>query len=392
MKIKNLAYTFLLLSFLACSTREKNKLELILEGGSKDFQEVLNNPRREVQILYGEIVDDSIIHHTYQLRNDVYFYPASTVKMPVAFAAIKKAQELGISLDSPLIIDSTKIYPRNLHDDAIHGGPITISKLIQSIFTVSDNTAYNILFGWLGKDYINNLYSSIGIDTRIVHQLGENAFSFDPVSNEYSRKAMIVKSGNDTLTFKEQPQKFSPKYSLEKEIKGKGYINAQGNQVSEPFDFSQKNYVSLEGLVTILERALMPEFFSAKQSFDFTDSTELFLVNTMDMLPKNMPAPFDTLPDNYVKFLHYGNASNVDIPSTTKIRNKVGWAYGYLSDVEYFEDTQHDVRFFLAAVIHVNENDIYNDGKYQYKTVGLPFLDELGDLVYAKELNELNRP
>jgi len=388
MKIQNLSYIILLVLFSACATHDQSKLEIILEGGSKAFKEVLNNPRHEVQILYGEIVDDSIIHHTYHLSNNLYFYPASTVKMPVAFAALKKAQALGISLDSRLIIDSTKIYPRNLHFDAIHGDSITFTTLVQSIFTVSDNTAYNILFGWLGKDYINNLYASMGIETRIVHQLGENAFSFDPVSNQYSRKARIIQSGKDTLFFKEQLQDFDQKYALEKESKGKGYINAQGNQVAEPFDFSAKNHVSLENLLTILERALVPEFLSKKPSFDFTDSTQIFLVNTMDMLPKDMPAPFDTLPDNYVKFLHYGNEPNGKIPSTISIRNKVGWAYGYLSDVAYFEDAQHDIRFFLGAVIHVNENEIYNDGKYQYETVGLPFLDELGDLIYAYELSQ----
>jgi hypothetical protein len=40
----------------------------------------------------------------------------------------------------------------------------------------------------------------------------------------------------------------------------------------------------------------------------------------------------------------------------------------------------------LSAVIYTNENQIINDGKYEYNTVALPFLAELGRQIYAFEL------
>ena len=51
------------------------------------------------------------------------------------------------------------------------------------------------------------------------------------------------------------------------------------------------------------------------------------------------------------------------------IFNKVGWAYGFLSDVSYVVDFENKVEFLVAAVIHVNENQTYNDGVYEYEKI-----------------------
>ena len=40
----------------------------------------------------------------------------------------------------------------------------------------------------------------------------------------------------------------------------------------------------------------------------------------------------------------------------------------------------------LSAVINTNTDAIYNDGKYEYKTIGYPFMKELGQMIYKHEL------
>ena len=40
----------------------------------------------------------------------------------------------------------------------------------------------------------------------------------------------------------------------------------------------------------------------------------------------------------------------------------------------------------LTAVVQSNEDDIYNDNKYEYATVCLPFLKNLGQVIYRYEL------
>jgi hypothetical protein len=64
----------------------------------------------------------------------------------------------------------------------------------------------------------------------------------------------------------------------------------------------------------------------------------------------------------------------------------VGWAYGCLTDVSYVADFKNNVEFMLTATIYVNADGILNDDKYEYETIGWPFMNKLGQAVYAHEL------
>ena len=69
-----------------------------------------------------------------------------------------------------------------------------------------------------------------------------------------------------------------------------------------------------------------------------------------------------------------------------RIFNKVGDAYGFLIDAGYFADYNNNVEFMLSAVIHCNSDGIFNDDKYDYDSVGLPFMKHLGQVIYDHEL------
>jgi hypothetical protein len=79
------------------------------------------------------------------------------------------------------------------------------------------------------------------------------------------------------------------------------------------------------------------------------------------------------------------------IPDHIRIYNKVGNAYGYLTDAAYIVDYQNQVEFLLAATIHVNNDGIFNDGKYEYKEIGYPFLANLGKVIYDYELRRYRK-
>jgi hypothetical protein len=89
-------------------------------------------------------------------------------------------------------------------------------------------------------------------------------------------------------------------------------------------------------------------------------------------------------PDGYCKFFIYGDSEET-IPDTIEIYNKVGFAYGTLTDCAYIRDTEKGVEFMLTATILVNENGIFNDDQYEYEETGLPFLSALGRQVYEYE-------
>jgi hypothetical protein len=104
------------------------------------------------------------------------------------------------------------------------------------------------------------------------------------------------------------------------------------------------------------------------------------------MLPKESLFPqYDTsYNDSYVKFLLYGAHDAVD--TNIRIFNKVGDAYGFLTDAAYIVDFKNNIEFFLSATINCNSDGIYNDDKYDYENVGFPFMKHLGQVIYQYEL------
>ena len=69
----------------------------------------------------------------------------------------------------------------------------------------------------------------------------------------------------------------------------------------------------------------------------------------------------------------------------------MGWAYGFLTDVSYVIDTKNKIEYMLSATIYVNQDEILNDDKYDYETIGIPFLNELGKLVYNYDLKRIRK-
>ncbi|MBK8698054.1 MAG: hypothetical protein IPN29_00040 [Saprospiraceae bacterium] len=65
--------------------------------------------------------------------------------------------------------------------------------------------------------------------------------------------------------------------------------------------------------------------------------------------------------------------------------NKVGWAYGYLTDCSYIFDTDSGAEFLLTATILANGDGIFNDDKYDYEKTGLPFMAALGQEILRIE-------
>ena len=82
----------------------------------------------------------------------------------------------------------------------------------------------------------------------------------------------------------------------------------------------------------------------------------------------------------------YGTRKQERIPGHIRIFNKVGWAYGFLTDVAYVVDFEKKIEFMLSATIYCNSDGVLNDDTYDYETVGLPFLEQLGRVVYEYEL------
>ncbi|MBU2493772.1 MAG: class A beta-lactamase-related serine hydrolase [Bacteroidetes bacterium] len=373
---------------------QDNFIKDLLEKNSDLFGEVLSKlDSFEVQIIYTQIDrdrDNFPTFTTYSLNNtpEFYFYPASTAKFPVALTALEKINRLNIpGLDkyTSFKIDSVRAPQSTvLIDKSSPNGLPSIAQYIKKIFLVSDNDAYNRLYEFVGQKEINKTLHEKGFkDLKIVHRF---AAGFSAEENRYTNPITFYEG--DRIIY-EQPAQFNEEnysFELKNLIKGKGYLDAADSLINEPFDFTNKNYISLESLNEILKTVIFPESQPESKRFNLTGDDYKFLYKYMSMLPheSNNPSYDSTYIDSFVKFFMFNE--NDCSKKNIRIFNKVGLAYGFLTDIAYIVDFENGVEFMLSAVIHVNKNGIYNDNIYEYNTIGLPFFSNLGKVIYNYEL------
>ncbi len=371
---------------------QNNVLDSLLtnEPSLKTF--AANKDSFNLQIIYTRI-DRTINNrprftdYTFNMYPDKYFYPASTVKMPFAFLALEKLNELkkpGVNKFTTMITDSSYekeqiIYSNPLAEDS-HP---SIADYIKQVFLVSDNEAANRLYEFLGQNYLNTRlhkkgYTDVDIRNRLNIALTEsqnrhtNPVSFVDTSGNilYEQPAQV-----NTATFKIRNDKF-----------GKGFYKS-GALINEPFDFSAKNKISLVSLHNILRSVIFPESVAAKHRFNLSKDDYRFLYQYMSSWPRESKYPaYDTANywDAYGKFLLYG-AQKGTMRNNIRIFNKEGDAYGFLNDIAYVADFENKIEFMLSCTILCNTDGIFNDDKYDYETIGFPFMKKLGQLIYNYE-------
>ncbi|MDP3580738.1 MAG: serine hydrolase, partial [Ignavibacteria bacterium] len=291
----------------------------------------------------------------------------------------------GLDKYTPLRIDSIRVPQTKVTaDTSSESGLPTIANYIKKIFLVSDNDAFCRLYEFVGQRELNEGlhkkgYKNVKITNRYTG-------GFNSESNRYTNPFTFYYG--DKIIYSQPVQYNSNDYSfnLNGLIKGIGYWDSKDSLINAPYDFSAKNFVSLEDLTEILKTVLFPETRKAKTRFNLTNDDYRFLYKYMSMLPKESKHPgYDTTHyDSYVKYFLFGD-SKKPMPENFRIFNKVGMAYGYLTDIAYIVDFENKVEFMLSATIHVNKDQIYNDGIYEYSKIGLPFLTNLGKVIYDFE-------
>ena len=373
--LKRFMFSGILISCsLSCSDQlpRGNLLEQALASENPKIRRVMDNVARfEVQIRYTQIDRSNtgifLTDYDFQVDANNYFYPASTVKFPAAVMALEKLNK------NDTLNKDTRFY---VEGDSVE---TTFAKAISEIFAVSDNLANNRLVEFLGQDAMNEGLKKRGVQpVRIAHRLGFH-------SDEVATKPLIIYMNDSTTATLEGTINTSPKpLEINGIKKGKGFID-EDSLMREPFDFSLKNHYPIVAQHALLKRIIFPDLFSENERFDISNAQREFLLRAMHTLPKTLGYDPKEFFDGYGKFFMYGDTKK-DIPENIKIYNKVGWAYGTLTDCAYIVDEKNKVEFMLTATILANQNGIFNDDTYEFEEVGIPFLAQLGREIHALEL------
>ncbi len=150
----------------------------------------------EVQIIYTQINRDannvpSFRSFFFNVDSSRYFYPASTVKLPLVLLALERLHRLNIpGLDkfTPMLHDSVYSGQKSAYGDTTAAnGQASVGHYARKILVVSDNDAYNRLYEFMGQREINRLLADKNYSFRILHRLER------PLSPDQNRHTEAVR-------------------------------------------------------------------------------------------------------------------------------------------------------------------------------------------------------
>lgn len=382
----------LLISMSTFAQKPANILEKLLLSHPDKFKKLTDNPEKyRLQILYTQIDRDAknkptLTTYSYRSDSTKYFYPASTVKLAASVLALEKLNALKI--DKSTTLHTLKNRPSQLEiktDSTAKTGLPSVEHYIKKILLVSDNEAYNRLYEFLGQRPFNESMLSKGFKgVRLTHRLQT---ALPRLENQYTNPIQLVDASGEVAYH--QPEAFNDApYSAETPILiGKGTMNDAGKVEDHPLDFSLKNAYPLQAQHEFLKRLMLPEAYPAKDRFNLSKGDYDFLYRYLSMYPTESKDPiYNGQYATYCKFLYYGSEKNADLNPSIRIFNKVGDAYGFLLDNAYVVDFDKKIEFIVTAVLLCNEDEIFNDEKYDYDTMGYPFYKSLGQVIYDYEV------
>lgn len=341
---------------------------------------------QRIQIVLG-LVENGALRQVSFRAGAEYFYPASSVKLFAAVAALEKLHDLKKETGKPLGVDTPLFYHPLFAGEKLEqedpsnnaGGKITVRHELRKLFLVSDNEAFNKLYELVGQDYLAASLNRAGLaDARLVHRLDEAR------SPEENRRAPRIDFMGEGVLFT-LPEKSTPELPppavMPGLMVGTGYMSG-GRKIESPMDFATKNRFPLADLQRGLCKVLRPEVDCGTGGhFELDAADREMLREVMGQYPRESKNPVYSVADysdHSGKFLLPGLVRKIP-QENLRIYNKFGQAYGFSTENALIVDTATGKSIFFAATIYTNADGILNDDKYEYDKVARPFFTAFGE-------------
>lgn len=312
-----------------------------------------------------------------------YFYPASTIKLAGAMAALVEMERMkGIGLDTQMVVHPLRAgeaFASADGDARVDGGvgAISLGREIRKLFLVSDNVAFNRLYEFVGHARLNALMRAWGLSSFVCnHRLSDGRVLKEPRAT--ARVDFLTARGKVVVPARGAVGEMRAFEAVGRFV-GRGIVR-DGVVVEGPVDFGLKNRCSLADLQRLVMLAREPGVVGVSAVMGRESSR--FMRRAMAELPGDSVDPVYSraeFPDSYGKFL---------LPGLRRVReggwvmwNKVGQAYGFTIENAWVEHPASSRAFVVSAVIETNANGILNDDRYEYEEVAFPFMADLGEVV-----------
>jgi hypothetical protein len=371
-------------------------LDSLLKADLPQFLKVLENPNKyKLQVIYSRVDRNKKNEPSFtDLKFNVnknYFYPASTVKLPIALLALIKLEELnkpGLTRETGMITDSAFYCQKKIRSDTTSPSKYpTIENYIKKMFLVSDNYSCARVYEFVGYDYAHKKLNDLGYkNVRLFNRLdgqcpGDTAKITPPI--------YFLNETGDTL-YKQTLSMASTKlkHPISNSKVGRSHVGLNGIRINGPKDFSTHNYFTPEDLHELMKKIVFNEFFKGKEKLPISNDNREFMLKQLGMYPKESLFPkYDKkiFYDSFKKYFLYASAVATIKQDSIRVFNIVGRAYGFLIDCAYIVDYKNKIEYLLTSSIYVNEKSVIGNGKYQYDLIGLPFLKDLSWSIYNFE-------
>lgn len=337
--------------------------------------------RYRMQILFAEIEREpsgrsTLVRYAYR-EDSEYWYPASTVKLLAAGAALAEIDRLAAAHGAWITVDTPLVYHPLFDGEQVEGADatpdtaITVRREVRKSLIVSDNEAFNKLYELCGQDGLDAWLRDAGLEApRIVHRLAESRSA-----DEHRRTPRI------DLVLGEQRHIMSPRRSERNIDPGPmaklpgwpriplGRAHVAGDRVvNEPLEFGGRNRVSLRDLQNFTAMIARPDVDLGLRGPELSPTNLGIMLAAMtdepaaSVDPRFDPAEFGP----YWKHFFMPGLERVARREDIFVANKIGLAYGFSSETAYIEHRPSGLGFFLAMTVYTNDNAVLNDGVYEY--------------------------
>ena len=304
-----------------------------------------------------------------------WFAPASLVKLPLAALLLEQLEAAAIDWTSaklafPAMPDCAE-RARELRQ------PQAVTRLIGRALVLSDDSAYCALFDALGPQHIAERMRQMGhADVRIQARFG----ACGPENSKITGPVQIFAANGKALSSTPARSPFAL-VSAPAPIKiGTAWMQG-GRRIEGAKDFTTSNSAPLRALHEMMLALMRPEQVEQNQRFQISERAQRFLLTGMRLNPaesKFSNAAEAKLSRTFFRLLGVGDGQ---WPKDLLVENKVGWAYGFLSDMAHLKQGNHEC--FVSCKMYLNRDGVLNDGQYEYESIGRPAMAEIGRLLLA---------
>jgi hypothetical protein len=347
------------------------------------FSAMASNPEYRIQILCQYRRQGSQWYkHSWQLMPERWFSTGSVSKLPMALLACERMAALGFDLNAQIGFTQLPIggeWPEQ--EPAFE----PLARSLTRIFTISENPPFNRLYDFLGVDTSHDRLAALGYPAaRLISRMSA------PVRENVRTRAGQIRDerGRVLAEFPERTGSVR-RFPFGSALTGSGFLHDDGTLATGPHDFSAANFITLADSQQMLKALIDPASVPVRQRWAIPEVMRSEILRIMAMMPRESRDPVypeTEYHDGYARFFMIGD-SQVRKPDGLHLIGKVGNAYGFATDVEYITADRSDIECLLSANVYVNADGIFNDDKYEYETLGYPFLAALGRAVW-QVLNE----